>query len=121
MNAIAEFFYIGGIEAMTTITISGVVMLLLLLVRIFNIKSRKITPERALSAAGELATFSLVLGVFFQLIGLYSAFIHIEAVGSVSMGMLAAGLKVSSHATLYGFFYFLVGKLMVIIIRLNEK
>ncbi|KXX67195.1 hypothetical protein [Flammeovirga sp. SJP92] len=121
MNAIAEFFYIGGIEAMTTISISGIVMIALLVVRIFNINSRKFTPEKSLSVAGELATFSLVLGVFFQLIGLYSAFVHIEAVGSVSMGMLAGGLKVSSHATLYGFFYFLIGKLTIIIIRLNEK
>ncbi|NME71779.1 MotA/TolQ/ExbB proton channel family protein [Flammeovirga aprica] len=121
MNSISEFFYWGGVEAMTTISIFGILMILLLVVRIFKIKSRLLSLEKALSIANELTIFCLVLGIFFQLIGLFGAFQAIEAVGSISMGILAGGLKVSLISTFYGFFYFIIGKLTIIVIKLTEK
>lgn len=51
---------------------------------------------------------ALVAGVLGQIIGLYEAMKHISQMGGVSQDILAAGIKVSSIPTLYGFIVFLI-------------
>lgn len=120
MQFIVDFFYIGGTLAMSTISISGIVMLITLVMSVAKIKIGNLTPTKSLEMANELAILSVVMGIFFQLIGLYSAFVAIESMGSISMGMLAGGIKVSMHSTLYGFFFFLIGKIAIITIRFRS-
>lgn len=58
-----------------------------------------------------IGLLALVTGLLGQLIGLYSAFEYIAEAGSVSPGMLAAGLKVSSITSLYGMVIFVIAYL----------
>lgn len=50
----------------------------------------------------ELGMLALAIGFLGQLIGLFSAFEGIEAMGGVSQAMLAGGLKVSSITSIFG-------------------
>lgn len=59
-----------------------------------------------------LGLFALVLGFLGQFIGLFSAFSFIAEAGTISPSMLAAGLKVSSIASIYGMIIFLVAYLL---------
>lgn len=56
--------------------------------------------------------FALIMGILGQLIGLYQAFMGIEAMGSVSSAMLAGGLKVSMITTLYGLLIYVLSYLI---------
>lgn len=56
--------------------------------------------------------FTLVVGIFGQLIGLYQAFSAIERAGAISPALLAGGLKVSMITTLYGITIFLLSYLI---------
>ena len=59
-----------------------------------------------------LGLFALVVGLLGQLIGLYSAFQAIEAMGEIPPAMLAGGLKVSSITSLYGMIIFVLAYLI---------
>ena len=73
---------------------------------------------RQLRYIKDVGLLALVCGLLGQLIGLYSAFQDIEVMGNVSTSMLAAGLRVSSICTLYGFCIFLVSYVLWIVLDL---
>lgn len=58
-----------------------------------------------------MGIYALVTGILGQLIGLYSAFTHIEAAREISPVILAGGLKVSMITTIYGIIIFLISYL----------
>lgn len=70
------------------------------------------TFRHRLSYIKSIGLFTLVTGIFGQLIGLYQAFSAIEQVGDVSLALLAGGLKVSMITTLYGITIFLISYLV---------
>lgn len=97
----------GGIEFMSLITLVELVSITCMGLVAFTLGTRKPLSDRITKVylptilfTGSLA---FVLGILGQIIGLYGAMIAIEQMGSVSQGMLAGGLKVSSITTLYGF------------------
>jgi biopolymer transport protein ExbB/TolQ len=59
-----------------------------------------------------IGTFSLIVGILAQLIGLYSAFSVMEQMGNISPAMLTGGLKVSMITTFYGIFIYLISLLI---------
>ena len=56
-------------------------------------------------------------GVLGQLIGLFSAFAHLETVESVSTEMLVGGLKVSLIPTLYGLLIYIAHLFFAMVLR----
>ena len=110
-----ELFYMGGPLFM------GILTLLFLIVLILAVRARMkstngdwdlSTSRRNLSYVKSAGILAFVVGVFGQLIGLYSAFIAIEEMGTVSPAMLAGGLKVSMITTLYGSVILIVSMLI---------
>ena len=65
----------------------------------------------------EVGLLALAIGILGQIIGLYSAFQHIEQAGGVSQEMMAGGLKVSSITTAYGLIIYILS----IILRMVSK
>jgi biopolymer transport protein ExbB/TolQ len=58
--------------------------------------------KRGLPEILQVGTFALFIGVLGQVIGLFEAFKAMEGMESVSLPLLAGGLKVSTITTLYG-------------------
>ena len=68
--------------------------------------------NQRLSQIKSVGLFGLVFGILGQLIGLYSAFVQIQAMGNVSPAILAGGIKVSMITTIYGVTIFLIAYLI---------
>lgn len=64
---------------------------------------------------------ALVTGVLGQIIGLYEAMKHISQAEGVSQQMLAAGFRISSISTLYGFIVFLIAHIIWFILDFKGK
>jgi len=79
------------------------------------------TSTKAIKLVSSLALFALVWGCLGQVLGLISAFDAIEAASDISVGMLAAGLKISFLTTAFGAVIFLIGRLGIIILTLVQK
>lgn len=101
-----NLFYMGGTLFMSILTLEFLIALVIAV--IFGKLVFKENKESAgiirhkLTYIKSMGLLALVTGILGQIIGLFSAFGHIEKVGSVSPGVLMAGLKVSMVTTLYG-------------------
>lgn len=91
-------------------------ILILLIILIVKGFLQKGSQEKTMSLISSIALFAIVWGFLGQIIGLIGAFDSIEAVGDVSPGVLAGGLKVAFLAPVLGMFAFLVGRLGIIIL-----
>ena len=111
-----ELFNMGGPLFMSAITLAFFAALVFAVKTYLAIASGKPqeTIEAGIKQVKALGLLSLVLGVLGQLIGLYSAFVAIEKMGTVSQSMLAGGLKVSSITTIWG----LICYVMVLLITI---
>ncbi len=95
-----------------------VILIAVLIVTIINgvaVLKGNIPPEDArirISYIKSIGLFALVVGIFGQLIGLFSAFKAIEEAMDVSPSIMAGGLKVSMITTLYGFIIFIISYLI---------
>ena len=64
-----------------------------------------------------LGSFTFLLGIFGQTIGIFMALTVIEAQGGVAPALIAGGLKVSMITALYGFGLLLVSAIIWFIFR----
>lgn len=98
-------------------------LLILILIIILIVKGflNKGNLKRTLSLISSIALFAVVWGFLGQIIGLISAFDAIQAAGDISPAILAAGLRVSFLAPVFGLFIFLVGRLGIIILTWIQK
>ncbi|MFC1529392.1 MotA/TolQ/ExbB proton channel family protein [Gemmatimonadota bacterium] len=67
--------------------------------------------ERGLHAILFWGAFSAVLGVYAQISGLYRALMNIIAAADISPSIIAEGLAISFHTTLFGLSVFLLSGL----------
>ncbi|PWJ43760.1 MotA/TolQ/ExbB proton channel family protein [Sediminitomix flava] len=114
MQWFLNFYSNGGSLFMTFVTIPGVLMLVCAVFKALKMSNKFAPIQKSEKLIKELSLLALMMGIFGQLIGLYGAFEAIEAAGGVSMSLLAAGLKISSHTTLYGFLYFVLGRIALV-------
>lgn len=111
----------------------GILTLILLVVIVLGVinaililKNNSGTDIRIIHRLGLIKSaglFGLVFGILGQLIGLYSAFVQIQAMGDVSPGILAGGIKISMITTMYGIIIFLIAYLIWfgLVALLNKK
>ena len=100
----------------------GILTLILLVVLVMGVTNAIIVfnnnsglnekMNQHLSRIKSVGLFGLVFGILGQLIGLYSAFVQIQAMGNVSPAILAGGIKVSMITTIYGIIIFLIAYLI---------
>ena len=111
-----NLFYQGGPLFMGILTLT-----FLALIVVFVISLMKTNDEKGLTInlqwLKSIGTLALVVGILGQLIGLYSAFSHMETINGISPGILAGGLKVSMITTLYGILIFIFHILFSMILR----
>ncbi len=83
-------------------------------------KGNPITRYRTL--INSIGLLTLVWGVLGQLIGLVEAFDRIELVGdAISIPLLAGGLKLSALSTIFGFFVFIISRIISVLFTWIEK
>jgi len=119
-NTMFEFLFTGGILFMSILT--AMLIINICLIGFFTFKSFNNNLERnwntdQLNFVKYIGILALTIGLFGQIIGLYSAFESIEKVGDVSPGIFAGGLRVSSYTTIYGFSIFLISYLSWLILK----
>ncbi|MDX1463796.1 MAG: MotA/TolQ/ExbB proton channel family protein [Marinirhabdus sp.] len=113
LNILSE----GGLTFMLPLVAMIVLILVLLVVAL--IKNHQATKLSTLIS--HISLFALVWGFLGSVIGLIHAFDAIQAVGDVSSGMMAGGLKVALLTTLFGAISFLIGRFSMILITLRTK
>ena len=98
---------------LTLILLVNIVLAIYFAIMILNGKSQgKDQSGNRISLIKSVGLFAFVVGVFAQLIGLYSAFSAIQEMGDISPGLVAGGLRVSMITNLYGIAIFLLSYLM---------
>lgn len=108
-----ELFQMGGMLFMSILTIELGVVVFFVVKGIINNESN----TGKIKSAGLLAAITGILG---QLIGLFDAFQAIQHVGTVSPGVLAAGLKVSMITTMYGIFIYFIAVLASLVLKVRN-
>ena len=112
-----EFIIDGGIVFMGPLTVIGIAVILLILGNVWLLIKRKSgyqeTVDNNIGRIKSVSLFAAIFGLLGQLIGLFSAFQAIAAAGGVSMQVLAFGLKISMHPTIYGLVIFLFARLAI--------
>jgi len=96
-------------------------LLILVLVLIAKGFINKNDNSKTISLISSIGWFTLVWGVLGQTIGLIGAFDAVQANGSMSMGIIAGGLKISLLTTLFGSIVFLVARLGIIVLIWAQK
>jgi len=107
-----EWFVMGGSLFMSILTILLVIIVAVSVYFAISISSGK-AKEKAnfkhqLKYVKSLGLFTMISGILGQLIGLFSAFIAIEAAADISPAILVGGLKVSMITTLTGMVIYLI-------------
>jgi len=112
-----ELFYEGGPLYMGILTLEALLMLsVAVFVSLPIINGKKLDNDKV-GLIKSIGLFSLITGIFSQLIGLYQGFNAIEQAESISPAMLAGGLKVSMITTIYGFIIYMISLLIVMILQ----
>ncbi|WP_239000393.1 MotA/TolQ/ExbB proton channel family protein [Hyunsoonleella ulvae] len=79
-------------------------------------KSKKMT-----GLASDVSILGLVIGFLGSIIGMIAAFDAVNAVGDISSGTMAAGLKVSFLTTVFGAVTFILPRIGIIILKVLQK
>lgn len=110
-----DLFYRGEALYMSILSLLlFAIIAISIVVSVFLFKDKEINSERAKQYTAYLkpiGLFTLVFGLFVQLLGLYGAFTAIEEWGSVSPEVLSIGLWTSSIPAFYGLLIFLLSRL----------
>jgi len=98
-------------------------LLILILVIILIVKGllNRGNMVKTISLISSITFFALVWGFLGHIVGMIGAFDSIEATGSVSQEIFAAGIKVSLLVPTFGSFIFLVGRLGIIVLTWMQK
>lgn len=111
-----DLFYQGNIIFMGILTLLLLIIIATAIYRAIPILNNAIeyatTFRHQLKQIKSLGVLALVLGILFQLMGLYQMFSAIEQMGDVSPVILAGGLKVSMISTVYGVIIFVLSYLI---------
>ena len=101
-----EWFVMGGSLFMSILTILLVIIVAVSVYFAISIANGKAADKESfryqLRYIKSLGLFTMITGILGQMIGLFSAFIAIEAAGDISPAMIAGGLKISMITSLTG-------------------
>jgi len=112
-----DLFYQGGPLFMGLLSLLLLCILILSVRTFMSIDNDKGSTSSYFYWIKELGTLALVLGIFGQLIGFFSAFSVIEQSDGMSPQVLAGGLKVSLITTLYGLLIFIVRSIILMVFK----
>ncbi|MGC9342850.1 MAG: MotA/TolQ/ExbB proton channel family protein [Bacteroidales bacterium] len=117
-----ELFYMGGPLFMGILSILLLIVIVITVVFLVKVLNRQVEStanfRQQIKYIRAVGLFALVTGILGQLVGLYAAFIAIEAAADISPAILAGGLKVSMITTIYGILIYLFSILLWFIVSL---
>ncbi len=121
LNVFADRFMEGGPVFMSLILICLLLALFFLVMGFINLKKDAAKSKKMTSLASDASILGLVFGFLGSIIGMITAFDAIEAIGDVSQGMMAGGLKVSFLTTVFGAVTFILPRIGIIILKALQK
>lgn len=96
-------------------------MLILILVLFIFALTKKQNVQKSSSLISSISLFAIAWGFLGQIIGLMGAFEAIELVANISPTVMAAGLKISFLAPVFGLITFLIARLGIIALIWMQK
>lgn len=110
-----ELFLMGGVLFMSVLTLLFIANVAWFIYHfsLFMINSRDLEfTLHKLNYGKSIGLFSMITGIFGQLIGLYSAFVAIEQAADISPTLVFQGIKASMIPSLYGILIYLISILL---------
>lgn len=107
----------GGIVIMSMIFISGIIILFLMFRSSLYLKNNDPKLNKMIILINSIGLFTLVVGVFGQLLQLINTLDYLEFKGGVGVEELASGLKFTILPTLFGCLILLVSRFITIILN----
>ncbi len=121
LNVFADRFMEGGPLFMSLILICLLLALAFVAMGFVNLKKDISKSKKMTSLASDVSILGLVFGFLGSTIGMISAFDAIESIGSMSQGMMSAGLKVAFLTTVFGCITFILPRIGIIILKALQK
>jgi len=98
-----------------------VCMLILILVLFVKELVKRVHLKTASNLISNISLFAIAWGFLAQIIGLMSALEAIQMASDISPTILAAGLRISFIAPVFGIIIFLIGRLGIIVLTWMQK
>ncbi len=117
LNVFVDRFMEGGPLFMSLILICLVLALFFVGMGFVNLKKDIAKSRKMTSLASDLSILGLVFGFLGSTIGMIAAFDAIGAIGDISQGMMAAGLKVAFLTTVFGCITFILPRIGIVILK----
>ncbi len=111
----------GGMFFMFPILMMLLLVLFLIVRSILVLKKDASLLGKNIQLLNSIGLLTLVWGMLGQLIGIVGMFDQVEAVGDISTGMFAGGLKVSALPPIFGFCVFILARIASIIFTWISK
>ncbi|TYA78442.1 MotA/TolQ/ExbB proton channel family protein [Seonamhaeicola marinus] len=121
LNVFVDRFMEGGPLFMSMILICLLVSIAFIILGFVNLKKNIDTSKKMLSLASDTSILGLVIGFLGSIIGMITAFDAIEAIGDISTGKMAGGLKVAFLTTVFGAVTFILPRIGIIILKYLQK
>ncbi|GAA3520635.1 hypothetical protein GCM10022393_38580 [Aquimarina addita] len=116
-SGLAKRFNEGGPFFMSLILLCLIVSLGFIIFGFLNLKTDIKKSKKMISLASDTSLLGHVFGFLGSTIGLITAFDTLEAVGDISSGMMAAGLKISFLTIVFGCITFILSRIGIIILK----
>jgi hypothetical protein len=121
LNPFVDRFNEGGPLFMSFILICFLLALLFVVLGFVNLKKDLVKSKKMTSLASDTSILGLVFGLLGSTIGMITAFDAIDAIGDISAGMMAGGLKIAFLTTVFGFVTFILPRIGIIILKVLQK
>lgn len=120
-NPLVDRFNEGGPFFMSLILICLLLSIFFLVKSVLSLNKDASKFKKMIVLVSDVSLLGLVLGVLGSIIGMIEAFDAIEAIGDISQGMIAGGLKVAFLTMAFGTFTFIMSRIGIIILRALQK
>ena len=103
--------YEGGPFPMTLILLLFVLMVFFIARSAMKLKALPHVFRKSISLINQVALLAVIIGLFFQLIGLVQIFDAFESLGNINPAFLAGGLKLTLLPPIFGGVTFILGRM----------
>ena len=121
VNPFVDRFMEGGPLFMSLILICLLLALFFVGMGFINLKKDLAKSRKMTGLASDVSILGLVFGFLGSTIGMIAAFDAIGAIGDISQGMMAAGLKVAFLTTVFGCITFILPRIGIVILKTLQK
>ncbi len=116
-----ELLKMGGPLFMSIVTIFGIAMVFYAVKTTIKVVVKKEYNLNGVNYILMFGSLAFIFGILGQAIGMFEAFAAVQEAGDISPGLVAAGIRVSMIAPLYGLFYFILSIPIWVILREKVK